>query len=71
MHSFTTDKDFTCSIKFLYSRLKIVPLKYRWCLTFDAVYTLFAVAHIVCVFMLGSCFVVWSLVPFLVKQSYC
>ena len=37
MQSFTTDKDFLCSIKFLHGRLNIVSAKYRWCLTFDAV----------------------------------
>ena len=38
MQSFTTDKDFPCLIKFLHSRLKFVSVKYRWCLTFDAMY---------------------------------
>ena len=40
MQSFTTDKDFPCSIKFLHGRLKIVSAKFRRCLTFHVVYNL-------------------------------
>ena len=38
MQDFTTDEDFSFSIKSLYGTLKIVSAKNRWCLAFDAVY---------------------------------
>ena len=40
MQSFITDKAFTCSIKNSYGSLKNVSAKYKWCLTFDAVYSM-------------------------------
>ena len=37
MQSFTTDRYFSCSIKFLHGSLNLFQQKYKWCLTFEAV----------------------------------
>ena len=41
MQSFTTDKEFPCSKKLLHSWSKLFLQKFRWCLTFGAVYISF------------------------------
>ena len=54
MQSFTTDKDFSCSIKLLHGSLKIVQQNYTWCLPFDAVCSyLYVYALIICIRLLG------------------